>query len=255
MIEVINQIKSKDEYLAKGILFAAAHMREDPAIALSKCRALLESIVNNVKQAEGDGLNDRIASLNGQVSDTIVTQMHFIRKMGNIGTHAASDANLQSCAQCITCLIAIACWFHSIDNTLPTLKLAEPKLTPENQKEKIKETTLKARYFIADAIHKTWPKIAVLTPNGVLYSEYLHFMKPRTFKREGISFICFKPSDFRFGADEHGHGYQPLREVTREQAQAFKLTSQSNWVARYLSSFGPKKKMMNYLFSSSIGTR
>lgn len=238
MIEVINQIKTKDEYLGTGILFAATHMREDPAIALSKCRALLEEIVNNVKQAEGVGLNDRIASLNGQVSDSIVTQMHFIRKMGNIGTHAASDANQQSCAQCITCLIAVACWFHRIDNTLPTLNLVEPKLTSENQKEITKDTTLKARYFIADAIHKTWSKVAVLTPNGVLYSEYLHFMNPRKFKREGISFTSFKSSDFSFGADEHGHGYQPLREVTREQAEAFTLTRQSNWVARYLSSLG-----------------
>ncbi|MCE9680329.1 DUF4145 domain-containing protein [Shewanella sp. AS1] len=233
MIDVINQITAKNAHLGKGILFAATHMREDPAISLSKCRALLEDIVNSVKQAEGYGLNDRIASLNGQVSDTIVTQMHFIRKMGNIGTHAASDANKQSCAQCITCLIAVACWRYDIENTLPTFKLVEPKLVSAPPK-----VTLQARYFIADAIHRTWSKVAVLTSDGVLYSEYLHYMNLRVFKRDGVDFTTFKASDFRFGADEHGHGYQPLREVTREQAQAFQLTSQSNWVAGYLAKIG-----------------
>lgn len=242
MIEVINQIKSKDEYLGKGILFAATHMREDPAIALSKCRALLEELVNQLEQAQGYGLNDRIASLNGQLSDSIITQMHFIRKMGNIGTHAAADANQQSCAQCITSLIAVACWFYDIDNTLPTFELVEPKLTPKSANEMTQATPLQARYFIADAIHKTWSKIAVLTSDGVLYSEYLHFMNPRTFKREGIDFESFQASDFSFGADEHGLGYQPLREVTREQAEAFSLTRQTNWVARYLSSCETKPK-------------
>lgn len=238
MIEVINQIKSKDEYLGKGILFAATHMSEDPAIALSKCRALLEELVNLLEQAQGYGLNDRIASLNGQVSDSIITQMHFIQKMGNIGTHAASDANQQSCAQCITSLIAVACWFYDIDNTLPTFELVDPKLTPENENVMTKETRLQARYFIADAIHKTWSKIAVLTSDGVLYSEYLYFNNPKTFKREGIDFTSFHASDFSFSEDEHGHCYQPLREATREQAEAFSLTRQTNWIAGYLARIG-----------------
>lgn len=98
-----------------------------------------------------------------------------------------------------------------------------------------KETRLQARYFIADAIHQTWSKVAVLTSGGVLYSEYLHFMNPRIFKREGVDFASFQASDFSFGTDENSHGYQSLRETTREQAEAFSLTRQTSWVGRYLS--------------------
>lgn len=234
MMDIINQITAKDEHLGKGLLFAATHLQKDPAIALSKCRSLLESIVNRVKQAEGHGLNDRIASLNGQISDTIVTQMHFIRKMGNIGVHAASDANKQSCAQCIICLMSVCCWFCDIENAEPTFTLVEPKTPQENQDSNPLNRSLQARFFIADAIYNTWSKIAVLTSDGVFYSQYLHFMNLKVFKREGFEFHSFEASDFSFGADEHGHGYQPIREVTREQAHSFQLTRQTNWVAGYL---------------------
>jgi len=219
--------------IALKLDLAANHVNDDPTIALTKCRTLLEEILKKLDQAEGYGLNERITSLNGQISDTIVTQMHFIRKMGNIGTHASSDANKQSCSQCIASLISVICWFYNIKNTLPTLELVESKLTLESEIPVAKKI-LRARFFIADEIYKTWSKIAILTSDGSLYNEYLHFMNPRTFKCEGINFIQFQVSEFSFGSDEHGHGYQSLREVTQEQAQEFKLTRQHNWVADYL---------------------
>lgn len=238
MMDVIKQITAKNKRLGDGLLFAVTHMEKDPAIALSKSRSLLESILNNVKQAEGNGLHERIGSLNGQISDTIVTQMHFIRKMGNIGVHAASDANKQSCAQCVICLISVSCWFYGIDNPELTFTLVEPKLATGPSTAVSQPVGLKARYFIADGIFKTWPKIAVLTSDGVLYSQYLHFMRLKIFKREGIDFESFNASDFSFGADEHGHNYQPIREVTREQAKSYRLTQQGNWLEGYLSKIG-----------------
>jgi len=94
-----------------------------------------------------------------------------------------------------------------------------------------------ARFFIADSIYRTWAKIAVLTPDGVLYSEYLDYMRPKTFQRSGFDFARFTSDDFKFGGAEHGHGYQTLREVSQQEAESFLLTKQANWVSRYLEQY------------------
>ena len=104
---------------------------------------------------------------------------------------------------------------------------------------------MKARFFIADPVHRTWPKLAVLTADGVFYSEYLAWMKPVVFRKEGFDFGSFKSDDFAFGSEEHGNAYQSIREVDYEEAINFQLNSQQNWVKAYIEKLGSSIERKN----------
>ena len=91
-----------------------------------------------------------------------------------------------------------------------------------------KKLTAETRFFIADAIFKTWKKIYVLTSDGTLYSEYLDYMRPVTDRRT-VDFSSFAQEDYSFG------GYQKLREVSKSEATSAVLTRQGNWVSSYLN--------------------
>lgn len=88
---------------------------------------------------------------------------------------------------------------------------------------------MKARFFLAKACFNTWKKLFVLTESGFLYSEYLVFMRPANVGLE-YNFETFTTSDFSWG------GYQPIEEISKEQALKERLTFQSNWIAKYLDS-------------------
>lgn len=63
-------------------------------------------------------------------------------------------------------------------------------------------------------------------------------MKPTIFKKEHISFQKFQAEDFCFGEIEHRSAYQPLREVSFDEAANYKLHSQNNWLTSYLDQQG-----------------
>tara|TARA_Y100000589_G_C27175001_1_gene638330 strand:- start:1090 stop:1761 length:672 start_codon:yes stop_codon:yes gene_type:complete len=86
---------------------------------------------------------------------------------------------------------------------------------------------MKARLFKADAIYKTWPKIYILTEDGLLYSEYLDYLKPSVDK-QNFSFDSFSENDYSFG------DYQKLSEIDEKTARKFRLVQQDNWVDSYL---------------------
>lgn len=224
MIETIERIKQHDPELVKGIYLVAKISQDDPSAALSKCRNLLERLVNLIEPTQSDKLANKIQSLNEVMPAHISAHMHFVRKLGNIGAHDSEIVDIQSVSQAIQCLIVIASWYFKVPS-----KSSLPEL------EKSGSKPLQARFFIADSVHRTWAKIAVLTSDGVLYSEYLYYMNPKVFRQNGFDFRKFKPCDFSFGTDEHGHAYQSIREVSQEEATVFKLTQQINWVEDYLA--------------------
>ena len=80
---------------------------------------------------------------------------------------------------------------------------------------------MKARFFYAPAAYRTWPKLYVLTEDGTLYCEYLEFMRPATDIKH-VDYNSFKADDYKFD------GYQPIKEVTYEEAVATTLTRQIN---------------------------
>ena len=86
---------------------------------------------------------------------------------------------------------------------------------------------MRARFFKAEAIYRTWPKIYVLTDDGVLYSEYLDFLK-ETKDKQSFDFDSFRENDYSFG------GYQKLIEFDENSARKFRLHQQENWVDAYL---------------------
>ena len=122
-------------------------------------------------------------------------------------------------------LLSIFQWHLQIDPD--ELVVAEPEISASSD-------DMKVRFFIADAVHRTWPKLAVLTEDGVLYSEYLAWMKPVVLRKEGFDFTSFKCEDFFFGAEEHGNAYQGIREVDYDEAVKFQLNSQQNWIKAYI---------------------
>ncbi|HDO1320693.1 TPA: DUF4145 domain-containing protein [Aeromonas veronii] len=234
MNETVNRIERKDPALAQGVRQAAASLCTDPSMALSKCRRLLELLLNHIDDAKGYTLAEKIQALTGKVPELVLIHMHFVRKLGNLGAHAGEEADTQSARQSLRSLIAIACWHYQVSSNDNTS--ASEIVQMMAAKSPIESTPrLNARFFIADAIYRTWAKIAVLTSDGVLYSEYLHYMNRKVFQRAGFDFDQFSSRDFSFGAEEHDHGYQILREVNQEEAEAFQLTQQVNWVASYLT--------------------
>ena len=78
---------------------------------------------------------------------------------------------------------------------------------------------MKVRFFTAPNIDhnngkSTWQKVYVLTDDGLLYSEYLDYMKP-SIDKQYFNSDTFQASDYLF------NGYQPLTEVTEDDAQVF----------------------------------
>lgn len=86
------------------------------------------------------------------------------------------------------------------------------------------------RFFYAEEAYNTWPKLFVLSEDGTLYSEYLDYNKPTTFKRK-VNFSSFQPSLFKWNS------YQSIVEIDRETATSKRLIKQENWVSRYLNSY------------------
>lgn len=90
---------------------------------------------------------------------------------------------------------------------------------------------MKARYFFAPYIFNTWPKVAILTSDGVLYSNYKVNLKLEIHE-EKVDYKSFKVKDFMF------RGYQPIFEISKEEALNAKLIEQENWVKDYLKEKG-----------------
>ncbi len=86
---------------------------------------------------------------------------------------------------------------------------------------------MKFRYFYAPAVYNTWAKLYVLTSDGVLYSQYLVYMR-LTIDKQQFDFETFKASDYSF------EGYQDLKEIDYDTAIHIGLTRQANWIEGYL---------------------
>lgn len=85
------------------------------------------------------------------------------------------------------------------------------------------------RFFLAEAIYRTWPKLFVLTEDGLLYSEYKEFNNNAKVEKQ-FDFDTFRSEDYNWG------GYQTLVEIDKSIAISYKLTKQKNWVQKYLES-------------------
>ncbi len=219
-ISLLNAISAKSPELASELKSIYTYSMLDPQLSVSKARSVLEKIVNQVKEADGENLAYKIQSLSSVLPESVLAYMHFIRKLGNSAVHSNESISEQTAKDVQNILTQLTCWHL--------------KINPSNIKN------INVRFFIADPIHRTWSKIAVLTEDGILYSEYLSYMEPTIIKKSGINFNTFNASDYSFGEREHGHSYQPMREVSVDEAVAYKLTAQENWVKRYLDSIGLK---------------
>ncbi|HCG9065896.1 TPA: DUF4145 domain-containing protein [Vibrio parahaemolyticus] len=217
-ISLLNAISFKSSEFSQELRSIHTYSVLDPQVAVSKSRQVLEKIVNQVEEAQGDNLSSKIQSLSAILPESVVAYMHFIRKLGNSAVHSSEPISEQTAKDVKNILIQLTCWHLKID--------------PNNLK------TGCVRYFIADPVHNTWGKIAILSEDGVLYSEYLTFMKPTKFRLGGFDYSTFKASDYRFGEREHGHAYQSMREVSADEVLSYKLTAQENWVERYLKEIG-----------------
>lgn len=215
---LLNKIAAKSLHIGQELKAIDAYIKLDPEVAVSKSRKVLEVIVGQMEQSSGADLNEKIQTLKGVLPDTVLTYMHFIRKLGNTAVHSSEQFSEQTAKDVHNVLIHLACWHLNIDIN--------------------SDKSQRARYFIADPVHRTWAKIAVLTDDGVLYSEYLTYMKPTTYKKSGFDFDSFNACDFSFGKEEHGHAYQRMREVSYQEASTYQLNSQANWIKRYLSEVG-----------------
>ena len=92
---------------------------------------------------------------------------------------------------------------------------------------KFKISKINTRFFYAKPIEKTWPKLFILTLDGLFYSEYLHYNKI-SYVEEQFDFFLFNESDYIFG------GYQSIKEISKDEALSFELIEQENWVKRFL---------------------
>ncbi|WP_270817959.1 hypothetical protein [Aeromonas sp. Y318-3] len=88
----------------------------------------------------------------------------------------------------------------------------------------------KPRFFYAAEVYRTWPKLFVLTSNGVFYCEYLENMQNKTIRKEGFNYYNFSPFTYKC------HGYQPIVEIDEDTALKTRLVRQENWISRYLKS-------------------
>lgn len=210
------------------------YIASDPEVSVSKSRKLLEAFVSKLAHTTPQKkLNEQITALSPDTPDQILNKMHYIRKSGNAALHSDDKVDLATAKLNFEMLISIFCWHFNINGNDLEASLERKNPQPNSQQ-------VQARFFIADEVHRTWPKIAVLTEDGVFYSQYLAWMKPVVFKKEGVDFDSFTAKDFSFGEQEHGSGYQSIREVSCEEASNFRLKSQENWINQYLREVGFK---------------
>lgn len=85
----------------------------------------------------------------------------------------------------------------------------------------------KPRFFYAAGVYRTWPKLFVLTSDGIFYCEYLEYLNKATI-RENFNYYSFEPFTYRC------HGYQPIVEIDEDTALKTRLVRQENWIGRYL---------------------
>jgi hypothetical protein len=86
---------------------------------------------------------------------------------------------------------------------------------------------MKARFFYAPQIFSTWPKLFILTEDGKLYTEYLYRFNLIKLEQQ-VDFVNFNSDAFKF------EGYQPLQEITQDEALQVQLVKQNNWIQSYL---------------------
>ena len=87
---------------------------------------------------------------------------------------------------------------------------------------------MEARFFYGAATHRTWPKLFVLTEDGILYTQFLDFMSPKSMENT-FDFKTFEATDYSWS------DYQSLVEIDEETAKSKNLTKQSNWIESYLN--------------------
>jgi len=242
----IRAIGDISEKFRTEIELVRSYIESDPQTSITKARKVLEMILSKHLPEEVGNLNDKIRELGNIIPSHVETQMHFIRKLGNTAVHSDESLTPDVARQTFEMLLSILCWELQVKvqpesaNEAPSEsheKVAQFDNVTSNISSSPKPT-LKARFFIADEIYRTWPKLAVLSEDGTLYCEYLAWMKPTIFKKDGLDFNTFKATDFSFGEGEHGNAYQNLREVSYQEAIQFKLKQQDNWVKRYLNERG-----------------
>jgi hypothetical protein len=85
----------------------------------------------------------------------------------------------------------------------------------------------KHRFFYAEECNKTWPKLFVLTDDGVLYCEYLEHFEPTIYRKQ-VNYSIFDASTFKWS------GYQSIVEVDKNTALNTNLTKQKNWILNYI---------------------
>jgi hypothetical protein len=230
---LIDEIKTKSEQNAKELATIQKYIDSDPQHSVVKSRKILESVLK--RKVKGHDLFDMINEVEQSEIATgqLLNTMHMIRKNGNLANHTDEIIEISTAQQSYDAVKRILIWNYDINEQNLTSEI-EPNETPNEEKG----NNVSVRFFIADQVFKTWPKLAVLSSDGVFYSEYLAWMKLVVVKKEGIDFDSFKPEEFSFGEQEHGSGYQPIREVSYREASNFGLISQDNWIDTYLSKIG-----------------
>ena len=246
--EKIKAISEKSESVGKELTLVKEYLTTDPNASIIKARKLLEMMLTEYLSCHPRTLSDQIKELAGKVPEHIESSMHFIRRNGNTAVHSSERLNSSFARQNFDVLLSLVCWFLSIDIDEVESKEkieSEVSCSPAPSKTVLVDAgtvpsnpSIRVRFFIADAVYKTWAKVAVLTDDGTLYSEYLAWMKPKVYKRVGLDFRTFEAKNFSFGGDEHGSEYQAIREVNYREATTLVLTQQANWVNRYLESKG-----------------
>ena len=251
--EKIKAIAKRSKKFGNDLESIRSYLVTDPPTSIIRARKLLEELLDDWLTAEkplsnAHNLSEKITDLSDSVPRSLVSFMHLIRTIGNTVAHSDEEIDTDSAKQVFEALLKVLCWRYEIEaSEFEAANVSESESTAislaqagehSRDKGKLPVDKRRARFFVADEVHRTWPKIAVLTDDGTLYSEYLAWMKPTKFKKTDLDFVSFVPADFSFGEEEHGNAYQSLREVTYEEAVSFKLVRQENWVSGYLESLG-----------------
>ena len=251
--EKIKAIAKRSKKFGSDLESIQSYMITDPSASIIRARKLLEESLDDWLAAQkpssdAHNLSEKITAVSDSVPRSLVSFMHLIRTIGNTVAHSDEQIDTDSARQVFEALLKVICWKYEIEASElepsdvsegETTKVSSAKASEPSLDAKVPSLiNMGARFFVADEVHRTWPKIAVLIDDGTLYSEYLAWMKPTSYKKTGLDFIKFTSADFSFGAEEHGNAYQSLREVTYEEAVNFKLVRQENWVAGYLAKLG-----------------
>ena len=197
---------------------------KSPSAAIAGARGLIELLLQERLLKNRINLHDAINEISEDVPPSVISYLHMVRRIGNDAVHHNEEHTTRNVVQIINVLVELISFFLEIE--------------VKNINQEVPENKVKIRCFIADPIYKTWSKIAILTQDGILYCEYLHFMNPTIFKRGGFDFELFTAENFKFGGTEHGKDYQSIREVTLEYALNYQLSRQANWVKQYLVKIG-----------------